>query len=223
MSSRTLTKERVKTSVSLGDLDINSGTSSLELIDDGPNEAVCRLVSKFQQANQQANHREALERQARGLAINEMASKQNLASMFIDAYTYAFNITINQMGVLVQEIGENNLPFLENKLFERLRKRAGVIVSASIISGGAFTVDLIDIFSSGSLVLLPLPLFMVCFLGWILPFLVLVSSGTARSEPFRSVSYIRARKRLKKKYGPDYFPYQELRKELRLAESVSGE
>lgn len=204
---RTLTKEKVN----LLELANSSGALSMDLIGDGPNEVASQLISKFHQTNQELQ----LKQRENDLATKDKYLRRSFALAFIESYTSMFNITREQMGELACGIKEENIRFIENNLAERLRKRARVLISTSIISGGGFIYSIASWFLTGELHIAIVPFIIF---GWLLPFLILVSLIQETEVPFSCISYIQNKKRLKKKYGPDYFPVQELREELKLIE-----
>ncbi len=214
---RTLTKERVN----LSGLFNNSGALSMDLIGDGPNEVASRLITKFNQTNQEAK----LKQREVSLVIKEKSFKQNFAKDFIQHYMCIFGITKDQLQKLVCEIKEENIQFIENNLVERLRKKARVWIGASVISGGFFIYEAINAFVNGTQHIMVLPFFISQICGWILPLWMLFSffPDLDRSSLVNSVSYVVTRRRLKKKYGSDYFPVQELRKELGLVIDATEE
>lgn len=200
---RTLTKERVSPS----GLSNNSGTLSMDLIGDGPNEVASQMITKFHQTNQEA----ALKQREVSLVVKEKDFRQNLAKGFIQHYMSIFGITKDQMRELVYGIKGENILVVEHTLVERLRKRTRALIGASIIICGAYVCEIV------SAQTMPLPLMIFPIFGWILPFLVFVSLVFPMPTPIPFITYTCDRKRLKKKYGPDYFPIQELREELGLA------
>ncbi len=202
-SSLTLEKTRVQ-------------APSFDLIGDGPEEIVVRMLNKFHK-----------NKKVTRLQAKEKSWRQELASAFVKEYTSVFDITKEQMKELVCGIKEKNIGFIENALFKKLKRRALPLIEASIISGAFFIYGvpgLILNFDATHLSSLAISMFLSAFLGWILPFIVIASlTSSFKEAPLKSIAYIRYRGRLKKKYGPDYFPYQELREELGITPSDTAE
>lgn len=185
---------------------------SLDLIGDGPNEVASQLITQFRQANQETK----LKQKEVFLATKEKTLRQNFAEAFIEQYTNIFNITKNQMAELVYRgIKEENIQFIEGSLVERLRRRAWSWIGASVISGGVCIYGIANLFINDNVrswLLIFVPF------GWIMPAFILTAllSDVGFAGYFEGISYIQTRKRLKKKYGSNYFPIQELRQELEL-------
>lgn len=218
---RTLTKERVN----LSGLSNNSGALSLDLIGDGPNEVICRKLSKFQKANRQAlvlSDQESMVRE-------KQCKRKGYAKMFISRYTKMFGISRENMKDLVGELKDEDVILLEKAVLEKLKKPAIFQVVGSFSAIAIFFGSILETFLFGNQiysVLIPLMGFTTT--GWLLPLISLADSfyGCSNFDGGGSLwpgGYFGSRRTLKKKYGPNYFPYQELKEELGLLENVNKE
>ncbi|MBI2064506.1 MAG: hypothetical protein HYT62_00410 [Candidatus Yanofskybacteria bacterium] len=222
---RTLTKERVKSPVSFGDLDIDSDVLSLELIGDGPNEVIHRKLVSLQEANKKA----IVMAEQENLTRAERSRRRDYAKMFVSRYTSIFGINREGMKELVRGLRDKDILLLENAVLERLKKPAILQVVGSLSVMAICIISSLGFILSGNSVLAVLSAAMLSTgIGWFFPLILLTqffedtidTRGTYGYGLSRPAAYFGPRRAFKKKYGPDYFPYQELREELGLIPEV---
>ncbi len=205
---RTLTLERERT----------VQVPALELIGDGPNEMICRKLSSLQEANKKALVLGVQEK----MVMEKQRKRKGYAQMFISRYTKMFGISRENMRDLVRELKNEDIILLENAVLERLKKPAIFQVIGSFSAMAIFVGSIL----SDSTLLVVLMTFTMT--GWLLPLLSLADSfyGCSNFDGGGSLlpaGYFGSRLTLKKRYGPDYFPYQELKEELGLEENLNSE
>lgn len=218
---RTLTKERIDLSGSLN----NSNVFNQDLVVDGPKEAIYKKVHNLQTANKQSL---ALANQERILKA-EQDTRKKYAKRFISRCTKMFGISRENMKDLVLELKDKDIVLLENIVLEKLRKPAFLQVVGSF---GAITIFMGSslasfLFGNQAVIVLTAMLFFTG-LGWLIPFMFLTefvygSSNNGECGANTATGYIGSQRVFKKKYGAQYFPYQEVKKELGLIENDTKE
>ncbi|MBI2064507.1 MAG: hypothetical protein HYT62_00415 [Candidatus Yanofskybacteria bacterium] len=187
MSSRTLTKERVKTPVSFGGLDISSGALSLELIGDGPNEVIARRLQD----------------------IHERTDFMELKKVFSENFKVQLanmnGIDKKEISNLTSGLDRSAIEFLEKKLTSRCRIWAWfektiwasllllILLSLFRVFGETtfFFATIICGFGVGMPIIGPL----ICLMGY----------GDRDFFLTGNIGYMKDRKRLIKIYGKEYF------------------
>lgn len=179
------------------DLEVQRDNNRLIL--DGPSEVINRMVTKFRQDNKEAQ----IFQEKKALILSQRQEKLDYVGSFISRYTGPLGITRGQFREIISQLKEHEIILLDDVVISRAKKWALV---PFLLSGVSAAVCL------GSLMLGPqfLPFYLLAY------FTGAGSLGLLLSTFDRnySVGYIRRQKRLKQKYGQNYFPHQELREIL---------
>jgi len=195
---------------------INHQEQDSYLILDGINETIFRSVHKYHENNQKL----LVSSQQISLGRKEEERKRIFATAFIDKYTKIFKITHSQLGELVNSLKTEDVLVLDSQLTEVLQKRTLLSNIGSATCLGTFLLSITALLSgSENWVFTFLALFMfTSSLGWMFPLMMLSQNFYGKKEqihePYCSAAHLALRRYLKNKYGPGYFPYQEIKRQL---------
>ena len=193
---------------------------SSNLIMDGPNEIIHKALVKFQEVNANA----AITAVAAAQAEKEEAIKKALkleklayATVFVENCETLLGINQNQCSDLVSKIKDTDIVLIENGFLRKIKRRAvlSLAIGTSIAAGSFFSMISLLFINVHDLA----PFVALGFIFFVVSMITMAASviGFAdKNSPCGSLNYICARRRLKKKYGPDYFPVKELKEKLGL-------
>jgi hypothetical protein len=192
------------------------------LILDGPNEVVKKMLTGFYDSN---NEKELVAKQS-AIVMNMEKRKKNLALSFIRQYTKRLKVSHDQLGEIVSSLQEKEFFVMEEQFTRLLHRKAKLYNFSALGCVGLFLASALFALLGNLFFINMAFMIFFCTGGGILPFLLLLENfygdRSAIYVPCRPTNYLALRRYLKRKYGSQYFPYQELKNALGLGKKTVG-
>ena len=188
-------------------------TADQTLILDGPNEVIAKKLTQLSEANKQVILARKIKSKQKVLRKYRQQEKTSYANAFIDYCAKFFEINRFQVSDLIATMKDSDIEIVESKILKRIK--GGAVIEFLI--GPMISVITFGLMVAGIIMRDPMWLFAcLLFLIFLLTSVDVFSTGLISNKIFHRLAYIFTGRRLKKKYGQDYFPIQELREELGL-------
>ena len=189
-------------------------TADQALILDGPNEVIAKKLAQLSESNKQAILARKIKSKQEVLRECRQQEKTSYAKAFIDYCAKFFEINRFQVSDLIATMKDSDIEIVESKILKRIK--GGAVIEFLI--GSMISVITFGLMVAGIIMRDPMWLFacLLLFLIFLLTSVDVFSTGLISNKIFHRLAYIFTGRRLKKKYGQDYFPIQELREELGL-------
>ena len=185
------------------------------LIKDGPNEMTYHAVMRYQEENQKAS----LLAKQRDTVQHEEDRKRNLALSFISLFIESKEISREQFRDIISSLTDDGIKAIDNQFSELLMKKVRLINFVAISWLGLILFGIIaSVWSGGNLIFaVPTSILLLfsCF-GFVPVMLLEDNFFKGNGQPILPIQHMALRRYFKNEYGSDYFPCDELRKELRI-------